>query len=348
MGNGFSGHKDKHIFEKELAHLNAIIHNILTEDDIFKNKDYNFLSQNICSHYQVVLESELSKHLKMDVKELGTALYLIPKNNTRISKQQICDKIINHYIKILYILCLVKYVYNLEERGDLSIAGIIFRNIKITHDLMEIYFCGLPHKNYTDGSSHKIDFGKLAGMKFFLEYFLTPEESRVFTGTLQAILARSTPSKVQGAMCHDRDALKALESLYAEKFKGKKLVCQKGAAGPALNMTVFVQKDNPILLADYCGAPMKIVLKLNTVEGKKIYQHYLQMKKHFGTHLDNIKNIIDKIVDTKHELRDISKEKLNEIIADVKTCTKLFYLQSIVDFQNLLDMAKDTPNIHIA
>jgi hypothetical protein len=363
MGNSFSGHKEKHLFEKELKKINSIIGNIITDDNIFKNKEYNFLSQNVCTNYQLVLESELSKHLKVDIKQLGTSLYVIPKNNTHINKQEICEKIINHYIKLLYVLCLIKYVYNLEEHGDLSIMGIIFRNIKITDDLMEIRFCGLPHKNYADRNSDKIDFGKLSGMKFFVEYFLTPEEGNVFMRILQSVLSRSTPSHIQSAMCHDVADIRAMENLYMKKFNGRKLKC--GAAASASTSTpvsasrtikkgggvpslfVFVQKDNPILLSDYCGAPMKIVVKLNTKEGKEIYAHYMRMKNNFDKHLENIHQLLYKIVDAKHELKDIDKDELNIVINDVKTHTKLFYLQSIVDFQNLLDMAKETPNIHI-
>ena len=150
MGNTISGKLNhENIFEKELSKMNILINDIISNDDLFKNKEYNFLSQDVCENYQVVLEEELSKHLKLDIKSLGASLYIIPKHTDdtdikltkyKLTKKEVCNKISNHYIKILYIMCLVKYVYNLEKSGDLSIAGIIFRNIKIVDDMMQIYF----------------------------------------------------------------------------------------------------------------------------------------------------------------------------------------------------------------
>ena len=50
---------------------------------------------------------------------------------------------------------------------------------------------------------------------------------------------------------------------------------------------------------------------------------------------------------SQYELKDIDKNSLDQIIADIKLKVKVFYIQSIFDFQTLLDLAKATPNIHI-
>jgi hypothetical protein len=329
---------------------------IVSEDDMFKNKDYNFLSQDVCANYQVVLQEELNKHLRLEIKELGAMLYILPKSGDdetkltkyKLTKKQVCDKISNHYIKILYIVCLIKYVYNLEKDGDLSIAGIIFRNIKIVDDMIQIHFCGLPHKDYggADSDTYKIDFSKLEGLKFFTEYFLSPAESAKFMGVLRAALARSSSGKVKHRMCANRKDIKYFEKIYESRFKHK-LQC----AGGTNNLHLFVEKDNPIFLASYCAAPLRIAAKLSTPQGKSIHAQYNRMKNNYETNVKDVHGILDKLVykssSGAYELKDVSKPDLNNIVEDVKTKIKGFYLQSIFDFQELLDIAKKSPSIHI-
>lgn len=356
MGNSISGHSESNVFKKDLYKLNSIVNDIVSEGDIFKNKDYNFLSEDVCKNYQVVLQEELNRHLRLDIKELGTMLYVVPRDNDdetkltkyKLTKKQVCDKISNHYIKILYIICLIKYVYNLEKDGDLSIAGIIFRNIKIVDDMIQIHFCGLPHKDYAsqDTDAYKIDFSKLEGLKFFSEYFLNPSESVVFLGILRSVLARATSGKVRQRMCSSPRDVRDFEPIYQSRFKHK-LQC----GGGKTKLHLFVEKDNPIFLASYCAAPLRIAAKLSTQQGKTIYAQYKTMKQNYENNIKDIHNIIEKLVykstSGHFELKDVSKPDLNNIIEDVKAKVKVFYLQSIFDFQELLDIAKKSPSIHI-
>jgi hypothetical protein len=369
MGNSMSiklNHEN--IFEKQLSKMNVVINDIISNDDLFKNKEYNFLSQDVCENYQVVLEEELSKHLKLDIKGLGSSLYIIPKHTDKddtkltkykLTKKEVCNKISNHYIKILYIMCLVKYVYNLEKSGDLSIAGIIFRNIKIVDDMMRIYFCGMAHKSYdkSNPSEYKVDFSNLEGLKFFTQYFLNASESQTFIGILKTVLSRANASKVKGSICHYINVhgahdLSTLESLYLSRFPSEKLHCdvrrKKQSGGN--NLLLYIEKDNPVFLTDYCGEPLKIAIKLNTVEGKKILGLYKKMLNNYNKNIEEVYTLLHKVVhkhNNIYELSDIDKNKLDKIIDEVKLKIKVFYIQSIFDFQNLLDMVKKTPNIHI-
>ena len=260
--------------------------------------------------------------------------------------------------------------------GDLSIAGIVFRNIKIVDDMMQIYFCGMPHKNYHNKeprTASKIDFSKLEGMKFFTHYFLDPEESYTFINILKNILARSSSNKIKQSMCeylseHGAKDYSALEKLYKIRYPNEKLNCkhqhepimhQKGGntqhAPHALTdpkLLIYIEKENPIFLSDYCAAPIKLVVKLNTPEGKKLLAHYKKMLTAYEHNVASIYSYLTRMVHknshTKiYELKDIDKHELDMIIHDIKLKIKEFYIQSIFDFQNLLDMAKTTPNIHI-
>lgn len=398
MGNTSSRSADNNVFQKELTMLNTIVNNILSERDVFKNNDYNFLSQDVCNKYQVVLEEELQKHLKLTIKSLGTSLYIIPKDDDsrltklNLTKSQVCEKISNHYIKILYILSLIKYVYNIEKHGDLSIAGIAFRNIRVLDDIMEINFCDLPHRNYNfkDQRSVKISFANLEGFKFFVDYFLDKDEASAFLGVIRSLLARANKQRVAATICHHIsqkhlkvDDIRELEKLYMNRFKTK-LVCKpstggrsanasSNAASNALNasisntnvskgghslsrkglsLDIFINKDNPIFAKDLCFAPRKVVIKTSTSEGKKIRDLYNVFKRNYESNIERVVTILQKLVVAdkhgKYTLRDIDKSSLDNIITEVKVCIKTFYVQSIIDYQNLLDHAKLTPNIQFS
>ena len=65
MGNVSSSRSaDNNVFKNELTKLNHIVTSIINDKDLFKNSNYNFLSQEVCNKYQIILEDELSKHLK--------------------------------------------------------------------------------------------------------------------------------------------------------------------------------------------------------------------------------------------------------------------------------------------
>ena len=57
MGNQVSSPEknDKNIFEKELQHINDIVNSIVTEKDLFKNRDYNFLTQDVCNQHYILM-----------------------------------------------------------------------------------------------------------------------------------------------------------------------------------------------------------------------------------------------------------------------------------------------------
>lgn len=374
MGNTNSSNRssDVHVFQKELSVLNATVNNLLNENDVFKNKDYNFLSQDVCDKYKVVLEEELEKHLKLSIKALGTSLYILPNdedNNDKLTKhnltkKQVCEKISNHYIKILYILSLIKYVYNIEQDGDLSIAGIIYRNIRVLDDIMEINFCDLPHRNYNSKTSmetYKINFSKLEGFKFFVDYFLDRPEASAFVSVMRSILARNSKQKFSSIVCQHisnktlkPEDVKYLEDLYMKKY-GSKLVCKssdKTRVSPvskhSVNIDIFVNRENPILAKEFCFAPRKITIKTSNIEGKKVLAMYNQMKKNYEENISNIYTLLNKFITPSNGtyiLKDIDKTTLDTIIEDVKIKVKVFYIQSIVDFQMLLDQAKLIPNI---
>ena len=103
-----------------------------------------------------------------------------------------------------------------------------------------------------------------------------------------------------------------------------------------------------ILAKEYCFAPRKIIIKTSSSEGKKVLAMYNQIKKNYEENIANIVTLLNKFIITSngsYTLRDIDKIALDVIIEEVKIKVKVFYIQSIVDFQMLLDQAKLIPNI---
>lgn len=400
MGNKISTSssepRESGVFVDELSPIKKIVNNIINEDDMFVNKDYNFLSQDVCKQHYVLLQQELNQHLKVELEALGSSLYIIPRNNDDkltklgLTKAEICEQISSHYIKILYILCLVKYVYNLENNGDLSIAGIIFRNVKIMDNIMLIDFCQIPHKDYSKQGRaiFKIDLVNLEGMQFFSNYFLSPSESSVFISLMRMILSRKNKSAVRSKVCSliaeskiSGDLLAEIEKLYFNRFNTK-MVCTKedrttnaSNASDASNasnasnaskgsnassskggsrridLAVHIERDNPIFHSKLCMSSNQIMVKLNTTEGKKLMSLYNTMQDNYKNSIKAVQSIIDSLVykdgNNEYTLRDITKDQLHKIIEETKTNIKIFYMQSIIDYQNLLDYAKTVPDSNL-
>lgn len=386
MGNSSSNNtsQEEGIFANELSLIKNIVNNIINDRDVFHNKDYNFLSQDICKQYNIVLQAELDKHLKIELESLGTKLYIIPKredeslNKLKLSKKEICDKISGHYIKILYIICLIKHVYNLEQNGDISIAGIVFRNIKIMDDIMEIDFCQVPQKSYkydpSDSNSGKsitkINLGLIQGVDFFNKYFLKPTESKVFMNLMRIIFSRKQKKGFNNHICQlvknkqlTAEEIEEIEELYTNRF-GSKLVCTESpaprsngfespivsASAKLPNLYIEISENNPIFSNRMCLAGGQRVVKLNTPEGRKVHESYKKMKANYNKNIKNIHDILNKLIYKQGEeymLKDIKNNELEEVIKSVKTQVKIFYMQSILDYQTIFDISTDLPNISI-
>lgn len=384
MGNKISLAQHK-VFEKDLHYLSTLVNAIIDNNNVFKNSDYNFLSKDVCERHTLVLEDELSKHLKVSLQTVGTSLYLIPNNDsnnkqtiqgTKLTKREICEKISNHYMKILYILSLIKYVYDIEHQGDYSVAGIIFRNIKVVDDIMAISYCSMPQKDYAEKTQNfKIDFSNLEGMSFLVDFVLSKEESRAFIDILRSILARSPRGIVRQHACAflknkklRKDDIRKLDELYQTRF-GSKIECPQASnngvkqdTGEALsikdestiikrpNLHMKVEKDNPVFLKDFCYNVKEIVVMMNKPSNKPLVDAFKAMQRNYQQNIKVIEGLLDRLIikkGTKYELKDITKYQLDDLINEVKSSTKLFYIQSIMDYQRLLDIAKNIQSIEV-
>lgn len=352
MGNATSVTKENHIFKEELVKITTLINGIVNEKDVYKNNDYNFLSNDSCDKYQILLEKELEKHLKLEVSEIGQKLYVIPKDNDdldnkHISKKDVCKKVANHYLKILYIISLIKYVYNVEQDGDYSIAGIIFRNIKIMDDLMEIKYCSMPHKDPKNPGlkDTEIDFSGLEGMKFFTDYFLDDVERNKFLNIIKNLLgSKKNNQKLCEYVGNNKELYNKLNcNHYSSRSRRETPKSKK-------SLLLGISENNAVFSNNMCYSIKKIIVKTNKNQGKQVFNDYLKMKENYVRNISSIDRILNRlIVKNKDEytLRHLTSNDLNIIIDDTKKIVELFYIQSILDFQIILDRAQKIPNLNL-
>jgi hypothetical protein len=222
---------------------------------------------------------------------------------------------------------------------------------------MAIDFCGLQQKDYST-PQYKIDFGRLEGLRFFTDYVLDTSESKVFIDILRTVLSRGKKTAVREHICNivkkkglRKEDIHSIEQLFQTKY-GASLQCTYNGTEiesdskkrPSLLMKV--EKDNPIFRKEFCYNPKRMVVNFVDVQDA-----FTIMQEHYKQNIKQIEQLLKKIVQKKsnnlYELKDITKPELDTLVADVKSVVKLFFIQSILDYQHLLDTAKNNQNIQV-
>lgn len=207
-------HPTNKVFEKDLKQIEDILNSILSKDNqAFTNSKYNLLNNEVCDKYTMVIESRLSKYLKIHLKDLASNIYFVPKENedlhlsngSNVTKKDLCNIITSHYTRTLKILSTIREIYDLENGGDYSLAGILFRNLDSVEGMYEVSYCGLNQEslNQHEGDKSKVNFNKLKGLKRFVNEILTDEESRTFLAHLRQLFDNFNKSKIAEAICKD-------------------------------------------------------------------------------------------------------------------------------------------------
>ena len=248
-------------------------------------------------------------------------------------------------------------MFDSENVGRKSISAIIFSNIIIKVDEMEINYCKTSHEDPSKKDRHHIDFGIVGGIDFFANNFLNKEEANVFMAILCSILARKSKTEISHQMCQ----MVKMKTLTTTDFNNIKsqvykndIKCQNGGSAPPdhrskVNLDVLISKDNPFFSTDFCTSHLAyeyhpIVINTSTKDGKLLLNLYNSMKKNFKSNLKDIERllllVVEKNKDKIYILKDIKKNDLEHVIDLMKARIKVFYIQSIVDFHTLLDAAK--------
>jgi hypothetical protein len=187
-------------------------------------------------------------------------------------------------------------------------------------------------------------------LDFFVSHFLTPTEKYTFIGQLKHVFARRQKYLIEKHVCDDQlVSVEEYNKIYKNKFSNP-FKCQKGGNEKKVDLMFEIVENNPILHSHYCMSQRKVVvpLKTKTPEVHHLEKLYADMKTNYQTNIANIISVVNRIADKKGEtyvLKNLSSEDLNSIIADTKKTLIVFYVQSIVDYQNVLDHAKGLEHI---
>jgi hypothetical protein len=226
----------------------------------------------------------------------------------------------------------------------------------------------MPQKDYSQSTKHnKIDFGTLEGMSFFVNYVMDKDEGKAFVDVLRSLLSRGSRSEVKKSVCGmlsqkkmDVALIRQAEQAFKDKY-GSDLQCAASETSEhhmpqnhkLPNLFMRVESNNPVFLKDYCYNVNEVIVKTDDSKSKVVTNSFKKMQQNYKANIANIERLLNKLViktsnnGNIYELRDIDKPSLDIIVDDVKSTIKLFYIQSIFDFQNLLDVAKNNHNIEV-
>lgn len=377
MGNLTSKQNEnfKGVFGKELELLNNICYSIINKDtNKFNKNEYNMFMNELNNNHLLILEKNLNKHLKVDLENLNSSLYFVPKQqpnvidfesdkgmfskeNKFIKKSEISSMIGNHYSSILNMVKTIANVYDIEGGGDYSIAGIVQRNIKLENDLLVVNYCNMSQFDYKDNKKvDKVNFSNLKGIKL-LTGMMTKDEANSFTKHLGLILSENSPtSKLEDSICKMNTQYKTndFSKLYKTK-KGISLDCstKKHFSNTSeLDFFLSVSKNNPILAANKCLDKKKVIINMKdkniSKQSKQLYKLYDTFQSNYKTNINNVFTNLYDVIDIKNFIiKDISNSDLQNSMINLKQHLIKFYMNSLMDYKNLLNHAKKIGSVNI-
>ena len=347
-----SSSSNNSVFEKELHKIESLINTIITKNDEFVDSNYNFLNDTVCDKYTMVLESKLSKYLKIHLHELKSNIYFVPKKNEQITfkndtftKNDLCHIISSHYLRTLKIISLIREIYDIENGGDFSIAGILYRNLDDIEGMFQISYCGMNQEPLDGGD--RVNFNQLKGLKRFVEDILTEDESKVFILHLKELFGNMNKRKIAELVC--KDTLISMET-YRSIYKDIpiNLKCQTGGGNKKENkhLMFHVSKDKPIISYELCYDKQKNIIPYD----RKIKELFQKFKNDYTYNLDKVTQIIHKMIyfcnkTKRYRLKDLTNDHLVSIEVEVKKTTIIFFIQSMVNYYKIFNYIKNNKHL---
>jgi|TARA_B110000259_G_scaffold188265_2_gene246061 hypothetical protein len=365
----------KGVFGKELQILNKICYSIINKDTSeFNKKEYNMFVNELNNNHLLILEQNLNKHLKVDLANLKSSLYFVPKNqpnviefksksgifseqNNFIKKSEMSSMIGNHYSSILNMVKTIVNVYDLEQGGDFSVAGIVQRNIKLENGLLVVNYCNMPHFDYKDNKRvDKVNFSNLKGIKL-LTSMMSKDEANSFIKHMGLLLSEtSSTSKLEESICKMDTQYKTndFSKLYKSK-KGISIDCstKKHFSNTSeLDFFLSVSKNNPILSSNKCLDKKKVIINMKdkniSKQSKQLYKLYDVFQSNYKININNVfTNLYDVIDIKKFIIKDISNLDLQNSMNNLKEHLIKFYINSLMDYKNLLMYSKKIGSVNV-
>ena len=344
-------------FEMESTLLDDEIKRIIDDDGesvITRNK----MSLNeICDKYTFVIEKRLNKHIKVHLQNLKSAIYMIPKerglvevDNITVKKADLCSQISLHYTRIFKILHMIRIIYDLENKGKNSIAGLVNKNISVIDGIIQISYCESIQLEESNG---KLNMDKLAGLSEFVNSILTKDESKIFIKHFQELFLNESydMKKISTYVCKNT-LLKKNE--FRHLYNISEIKCGGGNSTGYItprdhDLRFDIKPKNMIFDLKFCLNPKVFVLK----EHKKINTLIQTFYKGYVSNLKNIKNTVKELTVVNKEtkllsLKTLTSHNIDYIEHTFKKHVMLFFLESIINYKQILKYAMDNPNLNVS
>jgi hypothetical protein len=330
-------------FVKDFLQLNQTINDILTTSKTFKNNNIlNSLLKKRCDRVILSSEHKLDKYSKIHLNNLHTSISLIPKKEFIKDKKFLCKQISEHFSKVLQVLLLIKYVYDVENFGAFNIAGIVDKNIKQTKSNIKIKFC-----NTSQPENDILDMSQLSGFDFFVSNFLTSKERQSFSKVFQDIFNLKNVSNIDEMVCirrifeDDIDNIIFAQNSACDPSKTKNNFNHLSNEKKHFGSIMKIHPKNPILSWKYCNDFTELKCK----KTKEMRTHLTELQTNYMKNLQKTLDILNELVtfnkDTSQfQLKNISHEKLSITEKRIKQNIIQFYIKSIVDYKNVLQCCK--------
>lgn len=328
----------------------------------FKGERENDLAQEKCDAYMMITNGQLDSSFKRDeLISLGKEVLAVTKTMDDASKAEWCKVISKHYNRMLALIRLVNAVHDTENNGEGSIAGIVFRNLYIRNNVMEIFFCAVPQDSQgtpVAGAAAKelvhpyatektlaeqnvfVDFKSLRGVRILVENVLSNKEAQIFLQELQFVLHQSTGAEFKRLVCNDQlvDREAVLPGVNCEDVLGH-------LADKPVEYMLTVPSKNPVLDNRYCQMVRKVVVPISTVKTQ-----YERLRVNYHNNLSRVFDIVDKELIERptpksFRLRNVEASQLDAIERKLKSAVVTFYLQTIADYHLLLNRALNEDHV---
>ncbi len=335
-------------------------------DARFRQDKDRDLSDGKCDSYTVMIADHLDKSFHKDeLVKLGDEVVALPKTMDDARKAEYCSKIASHYNRMLNLIKLVHAVYDTNAQGEFSLAGIVFKNINITNNVLEIFFCAVPQDsqgNPVAGAAAKermypyaldhalrgvfVDFKNLMGFKVLVDDVMTKDEAQIFLQELQYVLHQSAGPEFRRLVCNDTllDRQTVFPGTTCDDVKGY-LAKNEHTIDEFM---LSVPSKNPVLDTRYCQVVHKVVVPFDAVKDQ-----YTNMRINYHKNLLKIRDITENELlerpDDKNpmawRLRNIHSKDLDALEHKVKSAVVTFFIQTIVSYHALLNQAMHTEHV---
>lgn len=218
----------------------------------------------------------------------------------------------------------VHEVYDVDNYGSDTLVTTILKNIEMTRHKIRIKECKSKQFKWWwyDKNEVKYNVFLIPGVRCFVNTLLSKEESKIFVSQLNEIFSeKPRDNRIHKAICEDE----IIQHKTYERLYRKVIHCAIGGANNYNKLDISVDKGNPILSENMC--------KKKHIDEMSLQE---QFKDLVLAMMNNYVKNLKKISEVMTNLETAKGKKLKVVVIKIKRTIMLYYLQSIIDYKNLL------------